>query len=524
MPASNAQCQFLEEIAAIEIPKVEMTSEEFAAKEAFRLSLESVCHDVCAGDDSGFLPRVKLQSFGSLRSGFANAGSDMDLAIVSSTPQSSPHVFSLHELDLPRLLEKRFLELGFGARLLTRTRVPIIKVCQEPTSELLSALREEREKWDALPDGEKYPKPKLAVEEKPVEEGTKAASDNTPTCTVNDQKLDAQKPSPSKSQDSASGSSANAQNSEKLPQVLPTTLAQTAPRPRRQEEPLKPWLREKKLGPLDFPKTGVGIQCDINFSNPLALHNTLLLRCYSACDSRVRPMVLFIKSWAKRRKINSSYSGTLSSYGYVLMILHFLANVARPPVIPNLQLAWQPPTGHSQPQALTDEITCDGYDVRFWRDEAELRRMAMEGRGSQNHEPLGALLRDFYHYFAQQGNGVAGFGFNWTQDVLSLRTQGGLVSKRVKGWTGAKSQILDGKEIRHRYLFAIEDPFEHDHNVARTVTHMGICAIRDEFRRAWRILCAVGQGMEARDGGLFDVVLPPPEPSAEEKKDGDSRR
>ncbi|KAK5012088.1 hypothetical protein LTR16_001226, partial [Cryomyces antarcticus] len=81
MQASNAQCQFLEKIAAIEIPKVEMTSEEFAAKEAFRLSLESVCHDVCAGDDSGFLPRVKLQSFGSLRSGFANAGSDMDLAI-----------------------------------------------------------------------------------------------------------------------------------------------------------------------------------------------------------------------------------------------------------------------------------------------------------------------------------------------------------------------------------------------------------------------------------------------------------
>ncbi|TKA76589.1 hypothetical protein B0A49_03316 [Cryomyces minteri] len=520
MQAFNAQCQFLEETAAIEIPKVEMTSEEFAAKEAFRLSLVSVCRDVCAGEDSGFFPRVTLQSFGSLRSGFANAGSDMDLAIVSSTPQSSPHVFSLHELDLPRLLEKRFLELGFGARLLTRTRVPIIKVCQEPTLELLSALREEREKWDALPDGEKYPKPKPVVEDKLVEEGTKTASDNTPACTVNDQKLNATKPSPSESQDSASRSLAN----EKQPQVLSTTLAQTALRPRRQEESLKPWLREKKLGPLDFPKTGVGIQCDINFSNALALHNTLLLRCYSACDPRVRPMVLFIKSWAKRRKINSSYSGTLSSYGYVLMILHFLANVAQPPVTPNLQLAWQPPTEHSPPQASTDEISCDGYDVRFWRDEAELRRMAMEGRGSQNHEPLGALLRNFFHYFAQQGNGVAGFGFNWTQDVLSLRTQGGLIPKRVKGWTGAKSQILDGKEIRHRYLFAIEDPFEHEHNVARTVTHMGICAIRDEFRRAWRILCAVGQGMEARDGGLFDVVLPPPEPSAEEKKDGEDRK
>jgi terminal uridylyltransferase len=48
------------------------------------------------------------------------------------------------------------------------------------------------------------------------------------------------------------------------------------------------------------------------------------------------------------------------------------------------------------------------------------------------------------------------------------------------------------KEIRHRYLFAIEDPFELDHNVARTVTHNGIVSIRDEFRRAWRLIRTAG--------------------------------
>lgn len=53
--------------------------------------------------------------------------------------------------------------------------------------------------------------------------------------------------------------------------------------------------------------------------------------------------------------------------------------------------------------------------------------------------------------------------------------------------------LEETKEIRHRYLFAIEDPFELDHNVARTVTHNGIVSIRDEFRRAWRLIKNIGR-------------------------------
>lgn len=123
-------------------------------------------------------------------------------------------------------------------------------------------------------------------------------------------------------------------------------------------------------------------------------------------------------------------------------------------------------------------------------------------------------------------NGV-GKGFDWGRNVISLRTYGGILTKQEKGWTGAKTvyevqkaagdtpasplqpnvqpqaapqaapqATKDGevKEIRLRYLFAIEDPFEVDHNVARTVTHNGIVSIRNEFRRAWRILRAAGNG------------------------------
>ena len=87
----------------------------------------------------------------------------------------------------------------------------------------------------------------------------------------------------------------------------------------------------------------------------------------------------------------------------------------------------------------------------------------------------------------------------WIQDTLSLRTFGGIIPKQAKGWTGARTETVDlsgpepqTKEIRQRYLFAIEDPFETDHNIARTVVHNGIVAIRDEFRRAHTLIKNVG--------------------------------
>ena len=240
---------------------------------------------------------------------------------------------------------------------------------------------------------------------------------------------------------------------------------------------------------LDYPKNGIGIQCDINFSNHLALHNTRLLKCYSLCDPRVRPMIVVIKAWTKSRKINSSYHGTLSSYGYVLMALHYLMNIVQPPVIPNLQLV---------PQASGPESDygLNGYNVRFWRSEEEIMEAGRRGQLTQNHaDTVGSLLRGFYQYYAHPHTG----GFSWASDVISLRTPGGILRKEEKGWTGAKTVTIestvpgeDAKEVRHRYLFAIEDPFELEHNVARTVVHNGIVAIRDEFRRATKIIQARG--------------------------------
>ncbi|KAL2189592.1 hypothetical protein L209DRAFT_129019 [Thermothelomyces heterothallicus CBS 203.75] len=324
--------------------------------------------------------------------------------------------------------------------------------------------------------------------------------------------------------------------------------------------------RDRYSSALEFPKTGVGVQCDINFSAHLAVQNTLLLRCYSHCDPRVRPLILFVKHWAKVRRINSSYRGTLSSYGYTLMMLHYLVNIAQPFVCPNLQHLARPPDPNLSPQQIEETVCCKGRNIQFWRDEAEIIRLARSNALTQNRESVGELLRGFFEYYAKGGSAMTLLpcrSFDWGRDVISLRTHGGLLTKQAKGWTGAKT-VLEGqpaagpgnavptapgeasphspppqpgrhqpphpaeqsprggagggggsaqssrqagaqlKEVRHRYLFAIEDPFELDHNVARTVTHDGIVNIRDEFRRAWRIIRNAGrsaQGQGRHQGG-----------------------
>ncbi|MCJ1334896.1 Zinc finger, CCHC domain-containing protein [Bachmanniomyces sp. S44760] len=590
----SAQIRFLEHCADYQLPRIEMLPEVLQHQEDFRQRLAEISRAAIGAfektKDDGFDPTsVNLQCFGSLASGFATLGSDLDLVLIA--PDCKPDV-ALPESAIPRLLEKEFLAFGLGARLLTRTRVPIIKLCETPTPELAEALAKERVKWEEMKDEprktEKRAKRKTKTNQAAKDEKTKSEVEASHLSSEDRLRLRSGLPKPYNpttideiGDESASHRSADslglqlkAPDSEasedarsvEYPSVEEGGATTSGPKevpmlPRSDEELVRlyqlaiseDWYndaereiirkftlavenktsenydvelaesrsslqqlpevlsryRDKPDSRLEFPKTGVGIQCDVNFSNHLALHNTALLKCYALCDSRVRPMVLFVKAWAKKRKVNSSYHGTLSSYGYVLMVLHYLVNIAQPPVLPNLQLAWKPPVRG----APTYDLTCDGYDVRFWRSQGEIEHCAARGLLTKNRQSLGSLLVGFFEYYAVQGNFSPAGGFSWTIQVLSLRTPGGILTKQQKGWTGAKTTTseapiagLEAKEIKHRYLFAIEDPFETEHNVARTVIHSGIVNIRDEFRRANQAIKKAGVDKDAVYIDLFAEV------------------
>ncbi|EGN91781.1 hypothetical protein SERLA73DRAFT_66841, partial [Serpula lacrymans var. lacrymans S7.3] len=223
-----------------------------------------------------------------------------------------------------------------------------------------------------------------------------------------------------------------------------------------------------KLSLDPSPGLPLGIACDIGFENRLALENTRLLMCYAMIDpTRVRTLVLFLKVWSKRRKINSPYQGTLSSYGYVLLVIYFLVHVKNPPVLPNLQQ--MPPL-----RPISQEDTqLAGYNTWFF-DDIELLRQRWQ---SSNTESVAELLIDFFRYYSRD--------FSYNTGVASIRA--GLLKKESKGW---QNDLSSGKynDARERNRFCIEDPFEADFNVARCVTKDGLYLIRGEFMRASRIL------------------------------------
>jgi terminal uridylyltransferase len=806
-----AQSTFLDVLLDEYIPKIGIGAEEFQEKELFRGTVEQICreailnHEIVENNNPKFnATSVELKCFGSMASGFATKASDMDLALL--TPHSKPPP-DLPESPIPRLLEKKLLDAGFGARLLTRTRVPIIKLCQKPTEKLMHDLKEERTKWEngfaasETIEGEQMPEdadkngevsekggkqaigqeaaksPKITYQErltslhqKPKESlmdyygsanrllrklgshdidksydippeqvmvvsdvckafvnGLSDANLKARLCKYQSLSFsDATEPAKMRSlrgvftqiegeqlamawdnrplREATEKLEIDGQRSiddwrklldrtDVAPMMYNGMLHQAVSRLKRipslqllfleqglQESPQQYYLRAASIldklrnqnddnvlavviahymngirnsqiqealqtmtssnnlvslsalsiqhriihlaydyetaisknlydeqdrtdveqfinflrsyaadyatklteatgmhtvidraivglirkirslpdpshalhkprdryrDHLEFPKNDIGIQCDINFSAQLGLHNTLLLRCYSLTDNRVKPMILFIKYWARLRAINTPYRGSLSSYGYVLMVLHYLVNIATPFVCPNLQLLPNFPS-HVPPDEIANQTTCNGYDVQFWRNEKEIAALAESRMLNNNRDSLGKLLRGFFEYYAQSGPLSTGRrGFDWGREVLSLRTPSGLLTKQQKGWVSARTvtetrteaapaplssvkplsnQTSDNvtsatglgtprksvtkeevKEIRYRYLFAIEDPFELDHNVARTVTHDGIVAIRDEFRRAWRIISSVGK--EQIQEGLLDEVV-----------------
>ena len=64
-----------------------------------------------------------------------------------------------------------------------------------------------------------------------------------------------------------------------------------------------------------------GLSADVSINNRLPLANTTLLRTYAAVDVRLKQLCYLVKRWAKQRGIADASQNTLSSYGWVLLVI-----------------------------------------------------------------------------------------------------------------------------------------------------------------------------------------------------------
>merc|ERR1712008_405831 len=81
------------------------------------------------------------------------------------------------------------------------------------------------------------------------------------------------------------------------------------------------------------------IECDLSCNNLLPLFNTALLAAYRTLDSRLAPLVLEVKSWAKARGIHGARNGYLSSYAFTLLTIFYAQHAGE---LPCLQAVLEP--------------------------------------------------------------------------------------------------------------------------------------------------------------------------------------
>ncbi|KAJ3288983.1 hypothetical protein HK104_007825 [Borealophlyctis nickersoniae] len=290
--------------------------------------------------------------------------------------------------------------------------------------------------------------------------------------------------------------------------------------------------------------------CDINIGNMLGLHNSELLRTYTLLDPRVKPLIMLVKLWAKKRNINDSSLGTLSSYAYSLMVLNYLqvkgiipslqklsagmerhiiyvppnalkrgkmqaraqSQMPRAPSPPSDESDDEDPPSDSDPEDadVTEihgdpdpaDVTPDGLvrtDITFLKDlDHPLLALYTKRRVSSvwgGPEGVVSLFYGFLRYYA------------WEYTHRSDR----LVSVRTGTCIHGTTRQLRNWKTRGGMVLVIEDPFQLDRNCAGTVRD--VPRIVDEMRRAARAFCEVKDvdqdSAKAAIAKIFEEVVVP---------------
>ncbi|KAL3670687.1 hypothetical protein V7S43_003875 [Phytophthora oleae] len=238
-----------------------------------------------------------------------------------------------------------------------------------------------------------------------------------------------------------------------------------------------------------FVSRASGIECDLCVENRLAQRNTSLLRAYASADPRVRMLAYVIKRFVKQRRMNCAAEGTLSSYGYLLLLIHFLQR-QDPPVLPVLQAL--PPNWPDEPREKLPSVLCRGpsdeldpsasadghsgietyfYDPFAFREPNE-KLAVLRDFCSRNMQTVGELLLGFLRYFGLQ--------FDATRDVVSVR--------RPDAGTVTKDEKRHSSQWRFTTRLSIEDPFEVGYDVAHVLKGSRDKYIRQQFVRAYVLL------------------------------------
>ncbi|KAF7979337.1 hypothetical protein HWV62_42757 [Athelia sp. TMB] len=295
---------------------------------------------------------------------------------------------------------------------------------------------------------------------------------------------------------------------------------------------------------VKFRDPATGLACDINVNERLGLRNTRLIGTYMALVPLLRPLVAYLKRWARLHELNSPAGGlgtgpTFSSYALVLMTIAFLQ--ARG-LAPNLQ---EGVDTHKRSFFWIKEKRRRGADAGQTRCETSYHRGDEWVKSSYQHKEFRDAVIQWFRYWAQE--------HDYSGVVANIR-QGGFISKvaedNMRHRANAQDAVilpkaaLEDKLVSEQdaYIFVSEiglasegkpapqvevptwldvpicvmDPFIHTKIVTR--------AIVEPQRERFRSACTAAAGALERGQKLFKLVNPEDESASASRPTGTMRK
>ena len=189
-------------------------------------------------------------------------------------------------------------------------------------------------------------------------------------------------------------------------------------------------VADAKVPIMRFVHKGTGLEGDLSIYNALPLRNTKLIKAYVDFDPVVKELGVVIKKFCKTAEIGDASKGGLSSYAYILMLIHYLQKMK---VLPNLQ------ENPEQKQVLYEGITKDVmWNTFFIEDENKIKEL-QSSYNSHSHD-FCKLFLGFLHFYA--------FEFDWQNHVVSINRLDTLTAYEKK-WTSKTLKIEDPFDLGH---------------------------------------------------------------------------
>ncbi|XP_076176648.1 uncharacterized protein LOC143151431 isoform X2 [Ptiloglossa arizonensis] len=236
---------------------------------------------------------------------------------------------------------------------------------------------------------------------------------------------------------------------------------------------------------IKFCYVQTNVFCDISFKNSLALYKTYLIKYCISLDTRLKPLMILIKYWARHFRISGN--GRISNYGLVLLIIFYL----------------QQPSVNIIPPLMKLQSTCQPQVINGWQVNFDTNVVLPP---ITNKDSIPQLLRGFFIFYAT---------FVFESQVICLldgmiRTKSEFTNIESLPFymDRYKTYVNINRKLNTNIPMCVQDPIELSHNVTTSIqfhtlhTFVQYCTIGAE-------ICAVTNKDDYRDllNSLFSTVL-----------------